>query len=329
VADFNDFQKQSYDIGCWSSYAQLMELAKDATGKELPAITQEFSGAYLHAYLHFENGEMRITGKVSPQSVMDAFYEKYPVIKKQFDHALLDAFPETTYFSIKLSVDLMAYLQLINATTASIDDPSIQMMLEDPTVKTLVNGLGGDMLFSIYGFAQGPLPLPLAGLVFTVNSEEDFNKILNMSPAGKPQQVGDHYVLPLGMGMMVYVAYKDNRVLLTDDAEAVTHFTGKGYSKTLKNSSLSENLKKNPEMIYLNLDLDSYPENIKTLLQKEAPQHVKAYIDLLKPYKDLSYGVNEKKELVISLRFKDSSQNSLKLLLQNLDDMACIRMGKQ
>jgi len=324
-SDFQTFIKQSHDVGFWCSYKQLVDMLGNVSGEQLPAIFDDFSNTFVHSYVNFENGEIKFTGKMSPQSKVDEFNKKYPVIKKDFNDKLLGDFPETSYFSLKLSVNWSEYLKLITETMPSTGDyqvDQIKFMLSNPAVQTVLDALGGDLLFSVYSFAQGPLPIPLMGLGFTVKSEDDFNNLLAFFPSGIFQKTGDYYTAGFGMGIAVYFAYKDNRVFVTDDVDAIVAFAGKGFDKTLKSNDLASSYKKDPFVFYFNLDLDAYPASIKTLLQTTAPRDIRDYLSLLDPYKDFTYTTSKNGEFVFSLKFKDRSQNSLKVLLKNLDDTA-------
>ena len=328
IDDFRTFYKGSHDIGLWCSYQQLMDMIGSLSNEPMPAILNELSNTFVHSYVNFEKGEIKATGKMSPQSKIDEYYKKYPVIKNDFNDKLLEDFPETSYLSLKLAVNWSEYLKLINETMSSslsqgtYQTERLKEVFEDPTVKTVLDALGGDVLFGIYGFAQGPIPMPLIGLSFTVNSENDFNNLLALLPAEAYQKTGDYYTMGFGMGIAAYFGYKDNRVFATDDADAIAAFAGKGFSKTLKNNSLSDSYKKDPFVFYFNLDLDTYPESIKAMLQSGAPREVRNYLSLLDPYKDFTYTANKSGEFVFSLKFKDQSQNSLKVLLKNMDDTA-------
>jgi hypothetical protein len=323
VADFQEFQKQKYDVGFWASCGQFLDIIEKEAAIQYPAFMSGFSDTYVHAYLHFNNGEIKVTGKMSPQSKMDEFYAKYPLIKKDFNNSLLEDFPENSYLSIKMAVNWEEYMKFFSevASSANNYDYDFQSILNDPTAKTILNALDGDILLSLYGFAQGPVPIPLLGISFSVKNEEAFKSLLTLIPQEILQQAGDFYTVG-AMGMSAYIAYKDKRVFVTDDAEAITAFTGKGYDKNLKNSPLADSYKNDPSLFYLNLDLKSYPVSIQSLLQNETPRYAKSYLSLLDTYKDFSYGTTKDNEFYLSLKFKDNSQNALKLFIKSLDDAA-------
>ena len=322
--DFQSFIKQSHDIGFWCSYQQFVDMMAEVSNTPMPAILNDLSNTFIHSYVNFEKGEIKATGKMSPQSKVNEYNKKYPIIKKDFNDKLLGDFPEISYLSFKMAINWSEYLKLITEafSTGSAQAEYTQMLAENPMIKTVFDALGGDVLFGIYGFAQGPLPIPLMGLGFTVKSEDDFNKILGLLPSGTSKKTGDYYTMGVLTGVPVYFAYKDNRVFVTADPDAIAAFTGKGFDKTLKNNSLASSYKNDPCVFYLNLDLDTYPESVKAMLQAGAPREIRDYLSLLDPYKDFTYTVNKDSEFALSLKFKDQSQNSLKVLLKNLDDTA-------
>ncbi|MDR2039466.1 MAG: DUF4836 family protein [Bacteroidales bacterium] len=317
--DFTEFQKRNYDLGFWASYTSLMDMYSKMMSNKFSNLSTGLSGINLHAYVNFEKGELNISYKLTPKEAVNQLYTKYPILKKNFDSQLLRDFPDKSYLAFKVSVDVLAYIKMIKEFAGS-DIPIDQMMLSDPMVNTVINGLGGDMVFSLYSFAQGPLPIPLMGLGFTVKSKDDFDKFVALIPEDIVARKDDHYVISTGFVTPFYFAYKDNRVLITDDVDGIVAFSGKGYSKNLTSGDLSEAIK-NPYLMYLNLDIDSYPQNIRSLAQSEIGGKFGSVLSLLSPYKDVSMIFTDDYEGIFSLKFKDKNQNSLKQILKGIDQV--------
>ena len=331
VADFVTFQKDSYDIGLWMAYGDLFSLFdKLSTGFNMPAYLDEFKDAYFHGYVNFNNGEINATGRMSPESKVEDFMKKYPIIKKNINTALLEDFPEKSYFLSSISVDMAEYLKVVTEQFSQMGQmPGMDTyleMLNDPTVKTVLDILEGDLVFSLYNFAQGPLPVPLMGLSFTLKNEGDFERLLSLFPGDMLTKNGDYYVMSTPMMVGIYVGYKDKRVFITDDADAIASFVGKGFSPNLKSSAQANELKSSPALLHMNLDLETYPENIRALITGYATSEIKAGLKFLEPMKDISYYATAKNEVVFSLKFKDSKQNSLKTLMQSIDELAISQM---
>ncbi|MDR1172052.1 MAG: DUF4836 family protein [Bacteroidales bacterium] len=324
VIDFNDFNKHSYDIGFWASYDAITDLASPAAHVKKTEIWKELSDTYIHSYLCFENGEARLSSVMTPPSKVKDFFVKYPVFKKDFDNSLLRAFPDKSYLAYKLSLNVPEYIQMVREVSKQMDagSPIDRMMLKNPVANTIINGLGGDMILSVYDFARSALPVPLSGLTFTVKSKDDFDKMLAMVPQEMVKQDGEHYVVSTGMTVSVYFAYRDNKVYVTDDVDAMAAFTGKGFDRHMTVSSLGKSLEKSLCLFYINLDADSYPESVRSLLQSGLGGIADESLKFLKPYRDFSLSIDHDYELVFSLRFKDTGQNSLKQILKNIDEIA-------
>ena len=335
--EFAEFRKQNYDIGLWISYSDLVKLNKELTSSMYGAsgmfsdMMPEFDwdGAYLNTYLNFENGEIKMTGNISPKSKFDDFLNKYPLFKKEFDNNLLQDFPRQTFMSIKLAVNPLEYVnfmkEIFSKTTTDDDynrynpyDEILQMM-NDKTFVTVINALDGDMLFNIYDFAKGPIPIPLVGCNFTVKSENDFEELVKLLPKDLNVQKKDKNYVIMSSGVAVYFAYKNNRVLVTNDSDAMTAFTGKGLDKNLAGSALTDVFKTGAGSFYINLDLDSYPETAKLAVQSFAGRDYKTFVSYMNIYKDFSITMKDN-VWTMSLKMKNGNVNALKQILKNIDD---------
>jgi hypothetical protein len=144
---------------------------------------------------------------------------------------------------------------------------------------------------------------------------------LALVPSYLYKKVGEQYVVSLG-GMLpvsVYFAFNDNRVFITDDADAIAKFLEKGFDKQISSSSIGNDLKNYPILHYINLDLDTYPESVKLSLQSMGRQfkEVMAYLNI---YKDFKYGMKDQYSGEAVLKMKNGNVNALKQILKNVDE---------
>ena len=320
VDDFATFQKDSYDIGMWISYGTLLSSVGEMMTATMPAYASELKDAYVHGYVNFNDGEIKAIGRVSPQSKYEDLMKKFPIMKGNIDPALLGDFPDKSFFLASISVNWAEYVKLLVDQFNQIG--MYEDMLNDPAVQTIIDIVGGDLLFSIYNFAQDQLPIPLAGLSFTLQKDGDFERLLGLFPEGALTKNGDYYEIPTPAGVSINVGYKDKRVFITDDTEAIKSFFGGGFSPNLKDGVVANELKTSPSVIYMNLDLETYPDNIRGLITGFATGMAKAALKFIEPMKDVSCYNNEKGEVIFSLKFKDSKRNSLKTLLKSIDELA-------
>jgi hypothetical protein len=295
-------------------------------------IFKELEGTYAYGYLNLENGEINLKSSMGPKDKIEGFMTKYPVIKKDFDETLYHAFPEQSFLAIKLSINIKEYLNCIKASVQAISsnydgeyNPYSEVLsaFDDPSVQKVVDALNGDVLSSIYGFVEGMFPIPRTGIAFTVNGEKAFHDLLGMLPPDMWSKTGDYYTLSPGGGMpaSIVFGYKDNKVYVSDDIDAMVKFIDKGSEKNIAAGSLGERLKRNVMLFYVNLDLDAYPEHIKLLLQNTiGGRSYKQFSSYMNIYKELSYGLTGNYEFEASLKLKNANVNALKQILKNIDE---------
>ena len=311
VPDFVDFNKRRYDIGAWIAYGPFLE----RTGMSGMSVPRELSNIKQHFYINFEKGELTISGTTTPK---DGLFNKYPIFKKDFDRSLLSAFPDKSYATVKMSLNIPAFFDMIEDMARQMGESS-PFRYMDRSVRTIIDGLEGEVLFSMYDFARGSLPLPLAGVVFSVNNRGVFDRIIDILQdemgRGAVRDRGDYHEVSLvGVGTL-YLAHKDNKIYITVDSEAINNFTGRGYRNSLSGSQIA----KSPVYMYLNLDVDSYPDNVHSFLRRELGREIADVLDMMKPLKDLTVYSDSSNDYVYSLNFK-SKENSLKQILMLIDD---------
>ena len=181
---------------------------------------------------------------------------------------------------------------------------------------------GGDAVLNVYGFAQGILPIPLAGLNFNVTGEQSFNKLLALLPEDKVQKSEEGYYYISESYIIVYFAYKNNNVLISNDSEIIKKFVeGKKEVKNFALNPVNYSIDDIASSMYLNLNIDEYPENIKIIVN----QFLRSELRMNNPevitnlFKDAYMRSDKSNNGIFSLKFKDTSKNSLKVIFETID----------
>jgi hypothetical protein len=191
------------------------------------------------------------------------------------------------------------------------------------TISAWAEYFGGDAVLNIYGFAQRMLPLPLVGMNFTVSDKAVFEKLIAM-PAWDIRKTDDYYYVSES-GLIVYFAYRDNIVMITNDGDAIKKFAaGQSEQKNLSTNYITHNVDNLASAIYFNFDIDKYPENIRLIvtefMQSRMPkENANILINLLD---DIYVRGNKDNEGTFSIRFKDKSKNSLLQILELVNKLA-------
>ena len=116
------------------------------------------------------------------------------------------------------------------------------------------------------------------------------------------------------------VAFKDNKVYVSNDEEGLKMFLDKGFSKNLNNSEYADALINDVFYWNFNLDLASYPEHIITLLRAYMGHEYKIFESFVKIYKAFEYKIQKDNRMEFVLKMQSESNNSLKVILKNLDE---------
>ena len=315
-SDFVNFHSGSYDAGLWMSYGKIFDKAMSHSGMQKSPVLSDMKKMNMHVYLNFNQGEVTLSGEMTPKSEVKDFFSKYPVMKSDFDKNILRAFPDQSYLTIKQSIDLQSYLKMLKDMDSTFDQ-----IMKDPDARTLINGLGGDFLLSVYGFEQGDFPVPMAGLGFNVQSKAVFDKLLELASMEMYDMIipKDNYyeVSNRMMNISLYFAFKDNVIFVTTDKEAIIAFTEKGQKRPMSASASN---------FYVNLDIDSYPKEARNFLYNEMGVSASDVSKYMKPFKEFRIDVDKDFKTVVTLKLSNR-ENSLKQILTYFDEIAADRFN--
>jgi hypothetical protein len=321
--NLHEFIGTESDLKAWFKVGDLLDLSEKLNVKstENQPLTDIFGKINYLVAINFDNGEIRFDCKAFPESEVDRVNEKYPILKNDFDDKLLGDFPEETFMLFKLAFSVKDYIRLLR--DSKIFDSEYYNPLDDPDVQKVSDALAGDFVLDVQGFADGFMPVPLVGLGFTVTGRQGFEDILSLIPQGIIKKYGDIYTvtLPELPFISIFIAEKDNRVIVSNNQKHIEAFAGKGLGKSLKDSGLPAKYKNSVNFSYINLNLNTYPLSIRGLLNNlgENSGNIVAILNRLHSF--TSWQEN-KYSSSGSLKFTDDSTNSLQTLLEIIDDIS-------
>jgi hypothetical protein len=335
-SDFQQFAKKNADIRLWFKYGSVMNfyskmmLMHGITQDKLFPGQEEMTNISAHSYLDYEDGKIVGTSNLYPPEEIEKLQKKFPVFKKNFDSDILKDMPEQSYFAFNVFVNINEYLKIVRQGVESmlpnIDESELTLrsaemfgFFDSPQLKSVVEALKGDMLLSIHGFNKGIFTYPLASAVFTVNGEDAFKNILELLPKDIYREQGGYYTISVSDNVLipVYFAYRDSRIFVSNDVDAVKAFTEGRQGKTFADNPVTE-MMKDKMVVYFNLDFDSYPENLKMLIQNLMGHEYKMFTSAISIYERM-YISTSMSSMEFSLQLKNKNVNSLKQILKNID----------
>jgi hypothetical protein len=347
-SDFQEFVKKKADIRMWIRYGFLIDSYKSLTlfnidgfltdnnASELLSQLQEYEKDYenisMHSYLNFDEGKIIGNTSFYPPEEVEKLQKKYPIFKKDFNVGLAKDMPEQSYLAFNLFVNIKEYLKIINKNINSMlsseylndfntKDKSDELIdfVDSPELKTVVDALDGDILFSIHGFNKGLITYPLVSTSFTVKDESAFNNILTLIPKDFYKKQDDYYAVATEQTFIpVYFAYKDNKVFVTNDLDVIKAFVKGRQGKTFADNPVGKAMA-DKMIFYINLDFATYPDNIKMLLQNVMGDKYKLFTSVVEIYEGLYFSGDTKYNMEFSLQLKNKNVNSLKQILTNID----------
>jgi hypothetical protein len=345
--DFKEFTKKDADIRLWTRYSFLIDSYKNLIllsrgrfldnedAEKLFLGIKELENISAHAYVNFEDG--KITGNTSlyPPEEIDKLQQKFPIFKNSFNTELTKDMPKQSYLAFNSFINIEEYIKIARKniedmlSNGSINEYDVKEksaelfeLFDSPELKSIVDALDGDVLMSIHGFNKGFFTYPLASASFTVKGEDAFNNILKLIPQKNYKKQDDYYAISVEQTFIpVYFAYKDNRVFVSNDLTATKAFTTGEQESTFVDNSISK-LMTDKMLFYINLDFETYPDNVKMLMQNFMGRQYKLFTSAIEIYEYIYFACDTDYSTEFCLQLKNKNVNSLKQILKNIDKMS-------
>jgi hypothetical protein len=345
--DFEEFTKKNADIRVWGKYDFIIDSYKnlmmfgtgyplsDPYSDELFLGMKDFANLSTHFYINFEDG--KITGAASfyPPEEVENLKKKFPVLKESFNSKLTKDMPEQSYLAFNMFINIEEYMKIVRENIEKIlsgnyvnefdiEEKSAELFtfLDSPEFNSVVKALAGDVLVSIHGFNSGIITYPLASISFTVNGEDAFNNILKLMPKDFYKKQDNYYLISVNQTFIpVYFAYKDNKIFVSNDLTVTLAFTEGKQEKTFADNPVSK-IMSDKMMFYLNMDFETYPRNVKMLLQNFMGDEYKRFASFVEIYECIYFASDTNLNSEFCLQLKNKNVNALKQIFKNIDKAA-------
>ncbi|MDR2383645.1 MAG: DUF4836 family protein [Prevotellaceae bacterium] len=341
-SDFQEFAKKSADMRLWmrynfliDSYKNLMRLNKDFDAELLDKFSsqfEDFANVSMHSYLNFEDGKITGNALFYPPEEVENLRKKYPIYKESFNADILKDMPEQSYLAVNAFFDVKEYVKIARQnienmlSNSKINDSRVEEksaelfnFLDSPQFKSVVDALKGDILVNIHGFSTGIITYPFVSVSFTVDGESGFKNILDLIPRDYYKKQDNYYSIAVNKTFIpVYFAYNDSKVFVSNDLEATKVFTEGRKEKTFADNPIGK-IMTDKSVFYINLDFETYPDNVKMLLQNFMGEKYKFFTSFVEIYEYLYVAGDTKYNIEFSLQLKNKNVNALKQILTNID----------
>ena len=330
---FNDFYSERKDLSFWMNYEQIMDNMAPAQQMMASQIPFDFKGMYINGFVSFEKGKVNIKYHTEMSEKMKEYLEEYPVINPDFDLAALEAIPQKSFLNLEVSLNFFEYYRLLLSMykEKQIDVNTYSKQIEKElgvSLEELMKSISGEIAISIQDLKMVEKADPYKdykqGAEIAREPRINYTAVVRLKDdlvwsiiTDRAQQFGlkktdeGYYYVP---DAEMYFTYKDNNIVYTNDLELIRKVEKNGkVEPNLTESDAAKSLKKFPSYMEINLDADSYPEEV--LRYYHFP--VK---DFLKPYKRVIIKASDMSNVEAVIEMKDDSQNALRTILNSVDE---------
>ncbi|HOS84592.1 MAG TPA: DUF4836 family protein [Bacteroidales bacterium] len=348
--EFTQFYERKKDVSFWISSTHIIEGLTAETKSMLEKNLESFQGLtlddvlnnYIHIFLNFEDDAITLDFNLEANDAFKAFLEKTDFSKDKIAEEIFAYFPQTSYFLLTYAFDsdkLISYLQGLP------DYKQIEADLKQQgiSVTEFISALNGDVMLSIYNASLEIVEkkqtllqqdekgrymyidtiisdeqiIPKGSLVISLKNESYIQSFITKNiPADMYTKQESYLDFSQTVGFPMFVGTHNNMLMISTDAGAMSQFYEGGYAEAFTMSDLSQEID-GSAFYYLNLDIESYPIQVKEYINKSFLQHI------IKPYystfQSLTISSNGKYSGRLQILLKNDKENSLYQVLQMLD----------
>jgi len=348
---FSEFYKKKKDISIWFDYDMISKNMPPAQQMMIASqIPFNMTGTSFDAYISFEKGKVVAEYESVLNDEMKKYMENYKFINDEFDTDILQMLPKLSYANAEISINLFDYYQMIMDMykEKQMDTEQYTKQLEveiGMSIDDLLHSISGDMAISLHGIHMAEK----TRMSYAINDEGEFEmkNETNMEPEllysavirfndrkawdlieAKADKMGlkkvdSYYSIPQAN---MFLAYIDNTMLITNDSVLLAKDIAKGsINPNLASTDVSKYLNKFPSYLEVNMDLDEYPEDVKSYIESRGDkEYTSEILKLLKTYKRFQIIPTNVYGAKLVLELKDQTKNSLEVILHNADEASDI-----
>jgi len=249
-----------------------------------------------------------------------------------FNKKLLNYFPKDNFAAASFAIDFENLIDFLPNYDIIFDQLSRGLEKEtglEIEINEILDGIGGSFIVSLLDFNYAdsyyrddfiPTVSFAMDLNLTKSLQSSLEYLVNLIPGVRGYN--DYFEIDAD-GIPIYLAFDRNALLLTNDKTSIRNFEDGGFrsSKSLKKSEISSDIIKSNSLIYLNLDLEDYPDQLFRQLNFDGDD-----FDIFLPYiEDFAESLmikadSESFEFIFKIK-ENKGENSLKTIISTIDNI--------
>jgi len=316
LVDFKDFQGKMKDLNFWLSSDKLMDLVKKMVDKEIPDLPVALYNNYAQIFFDFVNGQLNITGETHFSEEVRKNIEEFLVMNPELNDEILKMAPGgDLLLALAGSMDLQKVQKLMEQFAPPELDEAGGKIEEATGVapEEFLEAFTGDFTIAINGIdGESMIPVELF-LGFGVKNEIIQEKLLETVGEMVPiEEEGEFFTINI-QGTEIYSGIINDNWVITNAKGYKESVMGSGLEKSLLDSRFNDFAGGSVGM-YINLDLQSYPDMIQGMLSQN-PEQMKWVEHLTGSFDYLGLSASNYKHDFI-LKTNKATENSLYTLLK-------------
>jgi hypothetical protein len=271
LVDFRDFQKKMKDFNFWLSTDDLMKVVNKIAKEKMKDFPVTFNNNYTHVYCEFADGAVNISGETKFSEEVQKNIDEVLVLNPSLNQDILKMAPGgDLLLGLAVSMDLEKLREHVkkfsSAELSEIGDKVEESI--GVSAETLLKAFTGDFTLAVNGI-EGEAMIPVEVFIgIGVNSEEIQKQIMEKVEGMVPvEEQGDFFVINI-QGNEIYSGILNDTWVITNMKGYKEAVTGGSLDKSLLDSRFRDFAGGSMGM-YVNLDLDSYPGMVKSLLEQK------------------------------------------------------------
>ena len=316
LSSFNDFWSERHDAAIFIPYSSTSNMGGMYYSAASNTIFESFldsdelkqleeSGMYIA--VAFEKGSIDVhSGACGVPKKLKK------IADASFNSSLLDYMPEKTLAAATLAINTDYIIELMESDKNTKKALKEKIGVKKYTVRDVLESIGGSAVVSFYGFDDNGMPL-FAGALDIKNA--DIAKDL-LKESGLRKQDGFYNADG------IYIHLDKDVIVISSDNKVVKKAANGGYSNGMK--AIASKAKKG-NYIYVNLDIDKYPKEIKEQLKYMVDEEV---LNFLSTFTHIEMS-QDGDEAIVQLFFKDDKTNSLSYLINKSDKLIAAEIERE
>lgn len=315
---FKSFYKNKQDISLWIS----SNLFQDE--REFKKFEEDFevdaSDNYLSFYLNFDEGQIDLEAEfIGNESVKDLIVNNQ-ILDNDFNTDILEYFSDNNLSVMTLSINPEALFEKIKGNRM------VAMgAMSKVTPEEFLQNMGGSIALvvsEIEGSNASYDIKPSVALVFDIKEKALLEELMSIIPENSFEKKQKYYEIKTGSRNKAYLAFNSSVCMATNKEEDIQAFVQEeNIEHNLADSPLVVSIDDNSLYYNMILDENKISKEMRASIEQSQSNAERELMNVLKQLSEsIDFKLTNKNTANVSLKIQNKEENSLKVIIETLDE---------